>query len=214
VNLILLGAPGSGKGTQSAMLKEKIGVPSISTGDILRAAVKSQTKLGIQAKEFMKAGKLVPDEVVIGIIEDRLKDADCKNGYILDGFPRTITQAEALNDMLSKKGSAIGKVVNLDVDDQELIERLSGRRLCRDCGASYHVTFSPSKKGDRCERCEGELYQREDDEEATIKKRLKVYKEQTQPLIDFYKKKNVLKNIAGVGDTQEIFTRIVTAIQS
>jgi adenylate kinase len=212
MNLILLGPPGAGKGTQAKRLMEKYGTPQISTGDILRAAVKDGTEMGKKAKEFMDAGKLVPDEVVIGIIDDRLKEADCKEGYMLDGFPRTVPQAEALDKVLSGMGSTIDHVVSIEVAEEELVGRLTGRRTCKDCGAGFHQLFDPPKTEGVCDKCGGELYQRDDDNEATVTNRLKVYNEQTQPLIDYYENKSLIRGINGIGGIGEIFGRITAVL--
>ncbi|WP_025324268.1 adenylate kinase [Deferrisoma camini] len=208
MRLILLGPPGAGKGTQAKRLIERYGIPQISTGDILRAAVRDGTDLGKKAKQYMDAGKLVPDEVVIGIIEERLQEADCANGFILDGFPRTVAQADALNRVLANLGQAIDHVVSIEVPDEELVERLTGRRTCRGCGAMYHVKFSPPKAQGVCDKCGGELYQRDDDREETIRARLKVYHEQTAPLVEYYEKAGLLRRIPGQGSVDEIYARI------
>jgi adenylate kinase len=194
------------------MLVDKYGIPQISTGDILRANLKKQTELGIEAKKYMDAGKLVPDEVVIGIINNRLKEDDCKTGYMLDGFPRTVAQAEALDKILSEGGSGIDHVISIDVPDAELLGRLTGRRTCRQCGQGYHVMFDPPEKEGVCGKCGGELYQRDDDNEATVSNRLKVYADQTQPLIDYYQAKGLIRPIDGLGKIQEIFDRVVKVL--
>ncbi|MBW2154889.1 MAG: adenylate kinase [Deltaproteobacteria bacterium] len=212
MNIVLLGPPGAGKGTQAKMLVEKYGIPQISTGDILRANLKAQTELGLQAKKFMDAGELVPDEVVIGIIDNRLKEDDCQKGYMLDGFPRTVAQAEALDKILSGRGSGIDDVISIEVPNEELLARLTGRRTCRECGQGYHVVFDPPQKEGVCDKCGGELYQRDDDNEATVTSRLEVYTKQTQPLIDYYKGKELLRPINGQGKIQEIFDRIVNVL--
>ena len=212
MRLILLGAPGAGKGTQSKRLVQKYGIPQISTGDILRAAVKDKTKLGLEAKSYMDKGELVPDEVVIGIIEERLRDSDCKKGFILDGFPRTVVQADALESTLTQMDQSIEHVLNIQVDDAELLKRLSGRRICKECGEGYHVEYSPSKKLNICDKCSGELYQRDDDKEATISERLKVYGTQTSQLIDYYSKHGCLSTVEGVGGESDIFDRIDAVI--
>lgn len=208
MNIILLGPPGAGKGTQAKMLVEKYGIPQISTGDILRANLKAQTELGLEAKKFMDAGKLVPDEVVIGIINNRIQENDCQKGYMLDGFPRTVAQAEALDKILATQGSGIDHVVSIDVPNEELMGRLTGRRTCRSCGQGYHVMFDPPKADGVCDKCGGELYQRDDDNEATVSNRLKVYSDQTQPLIDYYNRKSLTRPINGVGEIKDIFNRI------
>jgi len=210
--MILLGPPGAGKGTQAKMLLEKLTIPQISTGDILRAAVKEGTPMGLEAKSYMDSGGLVPDSVVIGIIRDRIQDDDCGKGYILDGFPRTIAQAEALDTMLSDLGSGIDAVVSLQADEEELVRRLTGRRTCRSCGFGFHVMFKPPKAEGVCDECGGELYQRDDDQETAIRERLSVYGEQTQPLIKYYSGKGTLKEVDGLGDIQEIQRRILGAI--
>jgi len=214
MNLIMLGPPGAGKGTQAKMLVEKFGIPQISTGDMLREAVKQGTELGKKAKEYMDKGVLVPDDIVIGIVKERLSQPDCEKGFILDGFPRTILQAEALDEALTELGKKIEYAINIDVPEDELIKRLSGRRTCRKCGAMYHVIFNPPKEEGKCDKCGGELYQRDDDKEETIKKRLEVYKSQTQPLIDYYQKKGNLVNVSGTGSIQEIFEEVVRIITS
>ncbi len=214
MNLILLGPPGAGKGTQAGKIISKYKIPQISTGDILRAAVREGTELGKEAKSYMNAGKLVPDSVVIGIIRDRLKHSDCANGYLLDGFPRTIAQAEELDKILLAMGNKINAVVSVEVPDQEIVNRVSGRRMCKDCGAVYHVTFTPPKTANICDKCGGELYQRDDDKEATIKARLQIYKEQTEPLKKYYNSKNLLKEVEGTGDINKIFNKIESILDN
>ncbi|MFA4909579.1 MAG: adenylate kinase [Desulfobacteria bacterium] len=213
MNLILVGPPGSGKGTQAKMLVDKYNIPQISTGDILREAVKEGSSLGKQAKGFMDKGALVPDEVVIGIIEERLKKPDCKGGFILDGFPRTIAQADALGAILDKMDLKIEYLINIEIDDEELLKRLTGRRTCRKCGKGYHTIFDPPINKDVCNKCKGELYQRDDDKEDTIKSRLKVYHEQTAPVVEFYQKKNTSRAINGLGKIDEVFQRITDIIE-
>jgi adenylate kinase len=213
MDIILLGPPGSGKGTQAQKMVEQYHIPQISTGDILRGAVKEQTPLGVEAKGYMNQGTLVPDEVVVGIVRERLKEPDCKGGFILDGFPRTVPQAEALDSTLGEMQRAIDHVVSIEVPNEELIKRLTGRRTCRNCGAMYHVIFDPPAKEGVCDRCGGELYQRDDDREETIRARLQVYEEQTAPLIAYYRGKRLLRAIAGVGAIEEIFQSIVQAIE-
>jgi len=214
VNIIMLGPPGCGKGTQAKVLVEKYGIPQISTGDLLRAAVKDGTELGKEAKKVMDAGKLVPDEVVIGMVKERLAAADCEKGFILDGFPRTVPQAEALDKTLGEMNKAIEKVINIDVPDDEVVARLGGRRTCKGCGAMYHVRFNVPEKEGVCDKCEGELYQRDDDNEATIRNRLGVYHEQTSPLKDFYGKKGLVKDIPGVGEISGITEAVVKAVEA
>jgi adenylate kinase len=209
MNLILLGGPGAGKGTQAKKLIDRYHIPQISTGDILRAAVKEGTELGRKAKEFMDAGKLVPDEVVIGIVEERLKQPDAKKGFILDGFPRTVPQAQALDAALAKLGSEINHVVSIDVDEEALVERLTGRRTCKSCGQMFHVKFTPPNKAGVCDKCGGELYQRDDDNETTVRSRLATYNQATKPLIDYYSAKGQVRPIAGVGGIDDIFNKIV-----
>lgn len=213
MNLILLGPPGVGKGTQAKLLIDRFGIPQISTGDILRAAVKDLTPMGVKAKGFMDSGALVPDEVVIGIVEERLAQSDCAPGFILDGFPRTVGQADALKGVLSRMERAIDHVVSLSVDSQELLKRLTGRRACAKCGAVYHVEFAPSKVAGVCDACSGELYQREDDKEATILNRLKVYDEQTAPLISYYQGCGLLRSVDGLGTVDGVQSAILSQIQ-
>ena len=212
MKLILLGPPGAGKGTQAVRLVEHYKIPQISTGDILRKAVKEGTEMGAMAKGYMDKGALVPDEVVIGIIRDRILEPDCKNGYILDGFPRTIAQAEALDEMLGKMNSHLDHVVNIAVNDEEIVKRLTGRRTCPACGAGYHIQFDPPAKEGVCDKCGGALIQRDDDTEGTIRSRLKVYREQTEPLISFYGTKGLLRTIPGEGGMEEIFNSILIAL--
>jgi adenylate kinase len=212
MKLILVGPPGSGKGTQAKMLIDKYSIPQISTGDILREAVKEGSPLGKKAKSLMDKGSLVPDEVVVGIIEERLKKPDCKGGFILDGFPRTVAQAEALDKILDKMNLEIDHLLNIEVDDGELLKRLTGRRTCKNCGRGYHIIFDPPAKENVCNECNGDLYQRDDDKEDTIKSRLKVYHDQTAPVVDFYKKKNLSRTIDGLGKIDEVFTRVTGAI--
>jgi adenylate kinase len=213
MNLIFLGPPGAGKGTQSKAICERYRVPQISTGDILREARKNQTELGKKAESFMNAGQLVPDEVVIGIVNERLKEADCAGGFLLDGFPRTVPQAEALAASLSQSQRKIDAVLNLVVPEADLIKRLSGRQVCRQCGAAYHIDFAPSKKAGVCDRDGGELYQRADDRAEAIQERLQVYRNQTQPLIGYYQKAGVLKTIDGNGSMDDISRRIAKSLE-
>ena len=197
MRLILLGPPGSGKGTQSNLLQDRYNIPKISTGDILRASVEEGTELGVKAKKFMDKGELVPDEVVISLIKERIVEPDCEAGYILDGFPRTIVQAEKLEETLAKMGQGISSVVDLEVDREELLVRLSGRRTCKNCGAMFHQTSHLPKVTGVCDECGGELYQRPDDNEETIVKRLEIYSKETAPLKEFYRKQGKLKTIQG-----------------
>jgi adenylate kinase len=211
MRIVLLGAPGAGKGTQAKILIEKYGMPQISTGDLLRAAVAAGTALGKEAKSYMDKGELVPDSVVLGMVEERLKQDDCKKGYILDGFPRNTAQAEALDKMLAALNMSLTAALSVDVPFEDLMKRLTGRRTCKACGQMYNIYFkAPSKEG-VCDKCKGELFQRDDDKEATIKKRLEVYSAQTEPLIGYYKNKGILKSVSGTGSIDEIFKK-VTAI--
>ena len=213
MNLILLGPPGGGKGTQAEKIVKDYSIPQISTGDILRGEVKAGTELGLKAKEYMDAGKLVPDEVVIGMVENRLKEPDCQKGYILDGFPRTVAQAEALDGLLENMNAAIDHVVSIEVPDDELLKRLTARRMCRGCGASYHTIFKPPVSEGKCDSCGGELYQRDDDNEETVKSRLKVYAESTEPLIAYYQVKGLLRGVNGVGGIDDIYQAIVAVLK-
>ena len=208
MRLILLGPPGSGKGTQANLLQDKFGIPKISTGDILRAAVEDDAELGEQAKIFMDKGELVPDEVVIGLIKKRIVEPDCEEGFILDGFPRTIVQAEKLGETLATMGQDIDSVVDLVVDREELIVRLTGRRTCKNCGAMFHRTTHPPKVDEICDECGGVLYQRPDDNKETIVKRLEIYNNETAPLKEFYRKQGKLKTIQGRGGMDVIFTQL------
>ena len=206
--LILLGAPGVGKGTQGALISKEYGIPQISTGDILRSEVKNETELGKKAKAYMEKGELVPDDVIIEMMEKRIKEDDCKNGFILDGFPRTVAQAEAFDRMLAKNGLELDKVILIDVPEEEIIDRLTGRRICPNCGAVYHIKNNPPKVEGVCDRCGSKLIQRDDDREDVVKKRLEVYKKSTMPLIDYYTKTSKLVKVDGTGDIEEIFARI------
>jgi adenylate kinase len=213
MRLVLLGAPGAGKGTQAKKLIEKYGIPQISTGDLLRAAVAAGTQLGKEAKSFMDKGELVPDRVVLGMVAERLKQDDCKKGYILDGFPRNTAQAEALDTMLRELKMSLNAALSVDVPKEDLMKRLTGRRTCRSCNQMYNVYFSPSKKEGVCDKCGGELYQRDDDKEETIRKRLDVYDAQTAPLIDYYKKAGILKSVSGTGDINAIFKEVCAILE-
>ncbi len=208
----MLGPPGGGKGTQAKILSERLGIPQISTGDILREAVREGTELGKIAKKYMDEGKLVPDDIIVGIIKERLSQPDAKNGFILDGFPRTVAQAEAFDDMLKGIGESLKAVIFIDVPKEELVRRLTGRRTCSGCGRMYHVEFSPPKKEGVCDHCGKPLYQRDDDKEETIVKRLETYEAQTLPLVDYYKKKGFLVEIEGVGSIEDINRKIREAI--
>lgn len=213
MNLILLGPPGAGKGTQSQCLKQKFGIPQISTGDMLREARKNKTLLGQKAEKYMNAGELVPDEVVIGIVDERLQAPDCAQGFILDGFPRTAAQADALGALLQQRGGHIDAVLNFDVPEVELVQRLSGRRVCQACGATYHAHFSPTITAGVCDKCGGVVVQRQDDSEDTVRQRLRVYQEQTKPLIGYYRQKNLLKTISGLGTVEVITENIEAALR-
>ena len=208
MKIIMLGAPGAGKGTHAKKITEKYGIPAISTGDIFRENIKNGTELGKKAKEYMDAGNLVPDELVCDLVVDRLKQDDCKEGYILDGFPRTIPQAEALTAALAKDNDAIDYALEIFLEDQAIIDRMSGRRVCKSCGATFHVVNIPPKKEGICDECEGELITRDDDVPETVKKRLNVYHEQTAPLIDYYKKQGILKVIDGSKGLDTCFEEI------
>ena len=212
MRLILLGPPGAGKGTQAKLLAEKFNIQQISTGDILRQAVKNKTKMGLKAKSYMDQGKLVPDNVVIGIIKDRLDNADCSKGFILDGFPRTIQQAESLSQALKQMEIDIDHLIDIEIGFDYLIRRLTGRWTCRECGEGYHKMSNPPKKKGVCDKCDGELYQRDDDKEETIQKRFEVYRKETEPLKDYYQKNGKLNAIKGDGGIQEIFSRITNLI--
>ena len=212
MRIVLLGAPGAGKGTQAKKLIDKYGIPQISTGDILRQNVAEGTPLGKKAKSYMDKGELVPDSVVLGIVEDRLKKDDCKKGYILDGFPRNTAQAEALDKILASLGMSLTGVLSIDVPKDDLMKRLTGRRTCKGCGQIYNVYFSPSKNERVCDKCGGALFQRGDDKEETIKRRLDIYDAQTAPLIDYYKKGGILKSVTGVGSIDEIFSKVCRAL--
>ena len=210
MNIILLGAPGAGKGTQAEVICERLSIPTISTGNIIREALKTGTEMGLKAKSYMDAGQLVPDEVVIGIIKDRLQKDDCKNGFILDGFPRTIPQAEALDKM----GVVIDKVIDIEVADERIVKRMSGRRVCEACGSSYHLLYKKPEKEGVCTNCGGTLIQRKDDHPDTVKDRLRVYHEQTEPLKDYYEKQGKLKIVEGqeeVADTTALTLKAVEA---
>lgn len=209
MKIIMLGAPGAGKGTQAKMIAEKYHIPHISTGDIFRANIKNGTGLGMEAKKYMDQGLLVPDELTVKILLDRVAQADCKDGYVLDGFPRTIPQAQVLDKALNELGDAIDYAVNVDVPDENIVKRMSGRRACLACGATYHVEHIPPKQEGICDTCGQELVLRDDDKPETVLNRLKVYHDQTQPLIDFYTAKGVLRTVDGTVDMQDVFSAIV-----
>lgn len=213
MNLILLGAPGAGKGTQGKNLSERYRIPQISTGDILRANVRSKTPLGLKAREFMDKGALVPDDIVVGMVSDRIREEDASNGFILDGFPRNISQAEVLEATLARMDKKIDRVIGMEVERKELMRRLSGRRVCRKCGASYHVIFSPPMNIGMCDKCGSEIYQRDDDKEDTIEARLAVYENETLPLVEYYMKKDLYAAVDGIGTVDQIMKNIVGAIE-
>jgi len=213
MNLMVFGAPGAGKGTQAKFLIEKYDIPQISTGDILRAAIADKTDMGMEAKKFMDEGKLVPDSTIIGIIKDRLVENDCKTGFILDGFPRTLGQAKALDELMANMGISLDKVISLNVPDELIVGRITGRRVCNDCGASFHVVFNPSKKDSVCDYCNGELIIRKDDNAETVKSRLNAYHDQTAPLIDFYTKMGVMIELDGTKDVTEVTTDMMASLK-
>ncbi|MED0674493.1 adenylate kinase [Aneurinibacillus thermoaerophilus] len=213
MNIILMGLPGAGKGTQGEKIVAEFGIPHISTGDMFRAAIKEETEMGKQAKSYMDQGLLVPDEVVIGIVKERLGKPDCETGFMLDGFPRTMAQAEALDRTLEEMERTIDHVINIDVDRSILLERLTGRRICKNCGATYHVIFNPPSREGICDKCGGELYQRDDDNAATVATRLDVNIEQSAPLLSYYKAKGLLRNINGQQDIDKVFEDIANVLR-
>lgn len=208
MNLVLMGLPGAGKGTQAERIVENYEIPHISTGDMFRAAIKEGTQLGLEAKSYIDKGELVPDEVTIGIVRERLSKADCEKGFLLDGFPRTVAQAEALEQMLEGLNRKIDYVINIDVDQSILMDRLTGRRICKECGATYHLVFNPPAQEGVCDKCGGELYQRADDNSETVANRLEVNVKQSKPLLDFYETKGYLRNINGDQDINVVFEDI------
>ena len=212
MRILLMGPPGAGKGTQAEKLTEILNIPHISTGDMFRKAIKDQTDLGKQAKSFMDKGELVPDEVTVGIVKDRITEKDCGNGFLLDGFPRTVVQADALAKMLEDLGIKLDSVINVEVPYEELIGRLTGRRICRSCGATYHMIFNPPKDEGVCDKCGGELYQRDDDTEETAKNRLLVYEKQTAPLLEYYNNTGLLVNINGNQSMEEVLADILKVL--
>jgi len=212
MKLILLGPPGAGKGTQAKMLTDRFGIPQISTGDILRSAVKEGTPMGLKAKAFMDAGGLVPDEVVVGIVRERLQRGDCAGGFILDGFPRTVAQADALKETLQQLGKNLDAVISLEVDVEALVERLTGRRTCKTCGRGYHVKFDPPTVAGTCDTCGGALIQRDDDQEETIRKRLEVYHQQTAPLVAYYRTDGLLTSVDGMREIDTVQKQILSAL--
>lgn len=212
MKIIMLGAPGAGKGTQAKKIAEKYAIPHISTGDIFRANIKNGTELGMKAKTFMDQGLLVPDELVVDLVVDRVQQEDCANGYVLDGFPRTIPQAEALDNALNALGQKMDYAINVEVPDENIVNRMGGRRACVGCGATYHVVFAPTKAENVCDKCQGELILREDDKPETVQKRLNVYHEQTQPLIDYYTAKEIMVEVDGTVDINDVFQAIVNIL--
>ena len=214
MKIIMLGAPGAGKGTQAKMIAAKYSIPHISTGDIFRANIKEGTDLGMEAKKYMDNGQLVPDELTVRILLDRVAKDDCKNGYVLDGFPRTIPQAEVLDAEVKKLGEKIDFAIDVDVPDENIIKRMSGRRACLKCGATYHIEHVPPKKEGICDTCGSELVLRDDDKEETVKERLNVYHKQTQPLIDFYKEQGILHSVCGTRDLEDVFADIVKILEA
>lgn len=213
MRLVLLGAPGAGKGSQAKKLMDRYSMPEISTGEILRKAVADGTPLGRDAKVFMDRGELVPDSIVLGLVHARLKKEDCGKGYIIDGFPRNEAQAVALDKMLSAIGAPVTMAVNIDVDKEELMKRMSGRRICKVCGQVYNVYFLPPKREGACDKCGGGFFQRDDDKEETIRKRLNVYESQKTPLLEYYRKKGILKSITGTGSIHDIFQKVCDAVE-
>ena len=212
MKIIMLGAPGAGKGTQAKQIADKYSIPHISTGDIFRANIKNGTELGKKAKQYMDQGALVPDELTCDLVMDRIQQDDCKNGFVLDGFPRTIPQAEALDAALCKINEKMDYAIDVDVPDENIVNRMSGRRACLNCGATYHLISIPPKVEGICDRCGSEIVLREDDKPETVQKRLKVYHEQTQPLIDYYKNQGILKSVDGTQPMDEVFKAIVTIL--
>jgi len=209
MNIVLMGPPGSGKGTQAELLEEKLEIPHISTGDMFRSAIKEGSGLGQKVKEYLDKGELVPDELTIALVKERLAAPDAEKGFLLDGFPRTVKQAEALDELLSEMGRKLNLVLNLEVAEEKLLARLTGRRVCRNCGATYHLLFNPPAQDHKCDVCGSELYQREDDKEETVRKRLEVYHASTEPLIGYYKNKGLLKGIDGNKEINEVLEDIL-----
>lgn len=208
MRIIMLGAPGAGKGTQAKKIAAKYGIPHISTGDIFRANIKNGTELGNKAKTYMDQGLLVPDELVVDLVVDRVNQDDCTNGYVLDGFPRTIPQAEALTEALEKMGQKVDFAIDVNVPDENIVKRMGGRRACVTCGATYHMVYAPTKKEGICDTCGGELILRDDDKPETVQKRLNVYHDQTQPLIDYYTSQGILRTVDGTVDIDDVFRAI------
>ena len=214
MKIVMLGAPGAGKGTQAEMIAEKYGIPHISTGDIFRANIKNGTELGKKAKAYMDAGNLVPDELTVDLVIDRVAQPDCEKGYILDGFPRTIPQAEVFTEQLAKNGEKIDFAIDVEVPDENIINRMSGRRACAKCGGTFHIKYNPTKAPGICDLCGGELYIRNDDKPEIVQKRLVAYHEQTQPLIDYYRNEGILKTVDGTQDVDKVFEDIVAILEA
>ena len=212
MKIIMLGAPGAGKGTQAKQIADKYQIPHISTGDIFRANIKEGTELGMKAKTFMDQGALVPDELTVALLIDRIQKDDCKNGFVLDGFPRTIPQAEVLDKTLTEMGEKMDYAIDVDVPDENIVNRMGGRRACLNCGATYHIEFNPTKAEGKCDVCGSETVLRDDDKPETVQKRLSVYHEQTQPLIDYYKNQGILKSVDGTKPMDDVFTDIVVIL--
>jgi adenylate kinase len=212
VNLLIMGPPGAGKGTQAEVLAKELNITNISTGDMFRAAIKEGTEMGKKAKEYMDMGELVPDSVVVGIVKDRLSQPDCVRGFLLDGFPRTVVQAEALEDTLKSMGRTLDGVINIFVPREKIVDRLTGRRICRDCGASYHVQYNPPAVAGVCNACGGELYQRSDDNETVVNNRLDIYESKTQPLIDYYARGNLIREVNGDQDIKKVLEDILKVL--
>lgn len=213
MNLLIMGPPGAGKGTQAEVLAKELNITTISTGDMFRAAIKEGTEMGKKAKEYMDMGELVPDSVVVGIVKDRLSQPDCARGFLLDGFPRTVVQAEALDETLESMGRTLDGVINIFVPREKIIDRLTGRRICRECGASYHVQYNPPEKEGVCGACGGELYQRSDDNEAVVNNRLDIYESKTEPLIDYYARRNLLREVNGDQDIEKVLSDILNILR-
>ena len=212
LRLVLLGPPGSGKGTQAKLFLERYKIPQVSTGEMLRTAVRAGTALGRQARGYMDRGALVPDDVIVELVRERLAQYDCSCGYVLDGFPRTVAQAEALERLLAGLGTSLDHVISLEVGEDDLVARIAGRRTCRNCGAMYHVQFSPSRVAGVCDGCAGPTYQRDDDKEETVRQRLQVYTRQTEPLVAFYRERGLLRPVSGTGDMADIAQRVLRAL--
>jgi len=212
VQVILIGPPGAGKGTQATLLQDRLRLPHISSGDLLRVAVKRKTETGLQAKQYMDRGELVPDGIVVRVIEERVRQRDCSDGFIIDGFPRNVAQAEVLRPILGALDKTVDHVVSITLPREEIIKRLSGRRTCRNCGAMYHIIFDPPVNSGLCNKCNGELYQRDDDQEDTIAARLDVYDRETAPLLEYYRQRSLLREIDGIGSPEQVFERILSEL--